>query len=95
MSNQIIMLEKIISYDHKFNNNEINEAFSSFRDVFSEKIKLYESPEKLIDEVSVEDEVADFSVLLLNAIDIYDDIEDEVEVRTFLEMIWENQDESS
>jgi hypothetical protein len=92
MSDNFTMLEKILLYDHKFNNNEINEAFKNFKSMFEESIKKYSDPDTLLENVSVEDEIADLSVVLLNAIDIYDDIEDEVEVRTFLEIVWNNED---
>lgn len=91
MSDNFTMLEKIMLYKHNFNNSEINEAFSNFKNIFEGYIKKYPNPDTLLENISIEDEIADFSVVLLNAIDLYDDLEDEIEVKTFLEIVWNNE----
>ena len=93
-------VQRILDTRENFKNPEVNSALNSAKKTFLASIKKYPSQELFEKNVNLDDEIADLSVVLLSAADVFGDFEEEVEIRTLLEMIWSegedcNDDESS
>lgn len=80
--------KKILDLKENFKNQEVNNAISSVKKVLINSIKKYPTQESFDKNSNIDDEIADLSLVLLSAADVYGDFEEEVEIRTILEMIW-------
>lgn len=83
---------KLLEIKENFNNPEVNKALSDAKKVFLTSIKKYPTQESFNKNVSIDDEIADLSVVLLSAADVYGDFEEEVEIRAILEMVWSDEE---
>ncbi len=86
---------KVLALSEGFQNPEVNNAIRSAKKTFIISVERYKQDEDAFNEnVNVDDEIADLSVVLLSAADVYGDFEEEIEIRSLLEMIWsEDNDE--
>lgn len=86
---------KVLALSENFQNPEVNSAIKSAKKTFLHSVKKYQQNEDAFNQnVNVDDEIADLSVVLLSAADVYGDFEEEIEIRSLLEMIWsEDADE--
>lgn len=87
-------INEIVKIKTNFKNEEVNDAINSAKKTFSEYIKKYPDQDVFNENVNIDDEIADLSVVLLSAADVFGDFEEEIEIRTILEMIWSSDSET-
>lgn len=92
MSNYL-KVHKILDLEENFKNPEVNNAIKSAKKTLLNSAKKYPTQEAFDNNVNVDDEIADLSVVLLSAADVFGDFEEEIEIRTILEMIWSEEDD--
>ena len=79
------VVDRLLSFREKFDNQVINEALDQVKRVLGEKVKAGTD--------DFDDDLADFSVLILNAAESYGDFNDEIRARSMLEFIWTEEED--
>jgi len=83
MAQSLLTAQRLLVVEADFENTLVNEALTHVKSVIQEKLTSGDD---------VEDDLADFSLVALNAAEASENFEDSVNVRIMLEQIWEQEE---